>query len=113
VGKLASSGGWYLFLAEHLGKAVPSPVVLGQITPQFVEDRKRYAERNEIPVIQFSHGERQDDRAHHMRQQRPLRDEVLFIAVAPEKAPAFSASQGEGRFLFPRPKTVDGNHYYI
>jgi hypothetical protein len=113
VGKLATSGGLYLFMADHLGKPVPSPVVLGQITQQFVEDLKRYAERNDIPVIQFSHGERKDDRAHRMRQQRPVRDEVLFIGVAQEKAQAFSASKVEGRFLFHRNKTVYVNHYYI
>ena len=32
VGKLATSGGLYMFMSEHLGKPVPSPVVLAQIT---------------------------------------------------------------------------------
>ena len=91
VGKLATSGGLYLFMSEHLGKPVPSPVVLGQITQRLVEELKSYAEQNEIPVIQFQHGERKDDRAHRMRQQRPVRDEVVFIGVAQEKAQAFSA----------------------
>src|SRR3954467_11072916 len=77
VGKLATSGGLYLFLSEHLGKPVPSPGVLGQITQRFVEELKAYAERNDIPVIQFDHGERKDDRASRMRQQRPVRDEVV------------------------------------
>ncbi len=106
VGKLATSGGLYLFMSEHLGKPVPSPVVLGQITQRFVEELKSYAEQNEIPVIQFQHGERKDDRAHRMRQQRPVRDEVVFIGVAQEKAQAFSARKVDGRFLFHRDKTV-------
>ena len=113
VGKLATSGGLYLFMSEHLGKPVPSPVVLGQITQRLVEELKSYAEQNEIPVIQFQHGERKDDRAHRMRQQRPVRDEVVFIGVAQEKAQAFSARKVDGRFLFHRDKTVYVNHYYI
>jgi hypothetical protein len=113
VGKLATSGGLYLFMSEHLGKPVPSPVVLGQITQRFVEELKTYAERNDIPVIQFEHGERKDDRAHRMRQRRRVRDDVVFIGVAQEKAQAFSARKVAGRFLFNRDKTVYVNHYYI
>jgi len=41
-----------------------------------------------------------------MRQQRPVRDEVVFIGVAQEKAQAFSARKVDGRFLFNRDKTV-------
>jgi hypothetical protein len=106
VGKLATSGGLYLFLSEHLGKPVPSPVVLAQITQRFVEELKSYAEQNAIPVIQFEHGERKEDRANRLRQQRPVRDEVVFLGVAQEKAQAFSARKGDGRFLFNRDKTV-------
>src|SRR3954469_10345600 len=53
VGKLATSGGLYMFMSEHLGKPVPSPVVLAQITQRFVEELKSYPEQNDIPVIQF------------------------------------------------------------
>ena len=48
-----------------------------------------------------------------MRQQRPVRDEVVFIGVAREKAQAFSARKVDGRFLFNRDKTVYVNHYDI
>jgi len=113
VGKLATSGGLYLLLSEPWGKPVPSPVVLGQITQRFVEERKGYAERNNIPVIQFEHGARKDDRAHRLRQQRRVRDDVAFMGLAPEKAQAFSARKVDGRFWFHRDKTVYVNHYYL
>ncbi|HEX6878815.1 MAG TPA: hypothetical protein VF135_00495 [Terriglobales bacterium] len=113
VGRLATSGGLYLFMAEHLGKPVPSPVVLGQITQRFVEELKCYAERNDIPMIQFEHGERKDERANRMRQRRPVRDDIVFIGVAQEKAQAFSARKVDGRFLFSRNKSVYVNHYYV
>ena len=103
----------WTFMSEHLGKPVPSPVVLAQITQRFVEELKSYAEQNEIPMIQFQHGERKDDRANRIRKQRPVRDEVVFIGVAQEKAQAFSARKVDGRFLFNRDKTVYVNHYYI
>ena len=92
---------------------MPSPVVLGQITQRFVEELKAYAERNDIPVIQFEHGERKDERANRMRHRRPVRDDVVFIGVAQEKAQAFSARKVDGRFLFSRDKTVYVNHYYV
>jgi hypothetical protein len=38
-------------------------VVLGQITQRFVGELKQYAERRNIPVPQFEHGERRDERA--------------------------------------------------
>ena len=32
IGKLATSGGLVTFMREQLGKPIPSPVVLGQVT---------------------------------------------------------------------------------
>ena len=34
---LATGGGLIRFLTEHLGKPIPSPVLLGQITQSWVE----------------------------------------------------------------------------
>jgi hypothetical protein len=44
-----------------LGKPIPSPVVLGQVTEKFREAVKAEVERQQIPVYQFQHGERKDD----------------------------------------------------
>jgi hypothetical protein len=113
VGKLATSGGLCGFLGEHLGKPVPSPALLGQITQRFVAELKQYAEQRGIPIVHFEHGERKDERAKRLRQQRPVRDEVVFIGVAQEKAQAFSGKKIEGRFEFNRDKSVYVNHYYF
>ena len=114
VGKLATSGGLYRLLSGPWGQPVPSPaVVLGQITQRFVEEWKGYAERNHIPVIPCEHGARKDDRAHRLRQQRRVRDDVVFLGLAPEKAPAFCARKVEGRFWFHRDQTVSVNHSYL
>lgn len=113
VGKLATSGGLCGFLGEHLGKPVPSPALLGQITQRFVAELKQYAEQRGIPIVHFEHRERKDERANRLRQQRRVRDEVVFIGVAQEKAQAFSGKKIEGRFEFNRDKSVYVNHYYF
>jgi hypothetical protein len=96
-----------------LEKPVPSPVVLGQVSERFREAVKAPAEREHIPVYQFQHKERKDDSAHHFRRQRPVRDEIVFIGVAQEKAQAFHGKKVNGQFEFNRDKTVYVNHYYF
>jgi hypothetical protein len=55
IGPLATSGGLVAFMREQLGKPIPSPVVLGQVTEKFREAVKEMAERERIPVYQFDH----------------------------------------------------------
>src|SRR3954468_5062439 len=113
IGKLATGPGLVFFMREQLGKPVASPVVLGQISEKFREAVKALAEREEIPVYQFRHKERKDDIAHHFRRQRQVRDEIVFIGVAQEKAQAFNGKKVNGQFEFNRDKTVYVNHYYF
>jgi hypothetical protein len=113
VSKLATGGGLIGFLSGHLGKPIPSPALLGQITQRFAAELKAWAEQHQIPIIHFERGERKDDGANRMRQKRGVRDGVVFIGVAQEKAQAFSGKKVEGRFEYERDKTVYVNHYYV
>jgi hypothetical protein len=113
IGPLATSGGLVTFMREQLGKPVPSPVVLGQVTEKFRESVKTMAEREHIPIYQFDHKERKDDVANRIRQQRDVHDGVVFIGVAQEKAQAFQGKKIDGQFQFTRDKTVYVNHYYF
>src|SRR5438874_1568321 len=113
IGSLATSGGLVTFLREQLGKPIPSPVVLGQITEKFREAVKRLAEREQIPLYQFDHRERKDDVANRFRKQRGVRDGIVFIGVAQEKAQAWNGRKVNGQFEFTRDKTVYVNHYYF
>ena len=113
VAGMARGGGLHNFLRHHLGKPVPSPAVLGQISQRFVEQLRRYAEQQEIPMVRFQRGQRKDDVAQRMRQERGVRDEVVFIGVAQEKALTFSGRQQQGHFDFQRDKSVYVNHYYF
>jgi hypothetical protein len=76
-------------LREQLGKPIPSPVVLGQVTEKFREAVKEMAGQQRIPLRQFDHKERKDDVANQIRQQRGVKDGIVFIGVAQEKAQAF------------------------
>src|SRR5882757_3076331 len=113
IGKLATGPGLMMFMRGQLGKPVPSPVVLGQITEKFRESVKALAERERIPIYQFDHKERKDDVANRFRQQRGIRDGIVFIGVAQEKAQAFQGKKVDGSFQFTRDKTVYVNHYYF
>jgi hypothetical protein len=113
IGPLATSGGLVAFMREQLGKPIPSPVVLGQVTERFREAVKAMAERQQIPVHQFDHKERKDDVANGIRRQRQVRDGVVFIGVAQEKTQAFQGKKIDGQFQYTRDKTIYVNHYYF
>jgi hypothetical protein len=76
---LATPAGLTTFLREHLGKPIPSPAVLGQITSKFRDSVQAFALEKEIPLIKFASGERKDDRANQLRRQRGVRGDVVFI----------------------------------
>ena len=113
IGKLATGGGLTWFMRGQLGKPVPSPAVLGQMSERFREAVKTQAERDHIPIYQFDHKEKKDAIANEIRRQRPVRDEIVFIGVAQEKAKAFNGKKVNGQFEFNRDKTVYVNHYYF
>jgi hypothetical protein len=113
IGPLATPGGLVTFMREQLGKPIPSPVVLGQVTEKFREAVKAQAEQKQIPIYQFQHKERKDTIANDFRRRRAVRDEIVFIGVAQEKTQAFSGNKINGQFQFDRNKTVFVNHYYF
>jgi hypothetical protein len=67
-------------MREQLGKPIPLPVVLGQVTETFREDVKAMAAREQIPICAFNHKERKDDVANRIRQERGVRDGVVLLA---------------------------------
>src|SRR5258708_39370373 len=113
IGTLATGSGLGFFMRDQLGKPIPSPVVLGQISEKFCEAVKALAEQEGVPVYQFRHKERKDDIANSFRRRRKVRDAIVFIGVAQEKAQAFNSKKVNGQFQFDRDKTVYVNHYYF
>lgn len=116
VPALATPGGLVTFIREHLGRPIPSPVVLGRVTADFRDRVKTFAAASGIPWHEFRHKERKDDTANRFRQKRGVRADVVFIGVAQEKTKSFSGKPVSGRpgwFEFDRDKTVYVNHYYF
>lgn len=117
VPKLQTGGQLVTFMIERLAKPIPSPSLLGKITQGFVAAVKQFATQNGIPVVKFEHKQRKDDIANDLRARRPVRDEVVFIGVAQEKAMAFSGlkrdKKGYVGFDYQRDKSVYVNHYYF
>lgn len=113
--RLATGAQLVTFLREQLGKPIPSPVLLGQITQGFVSRVKKFSEQKKIPLIAFERYKqrKKDAVANELRQERPVRDEVVFIGVAQEKAKTFSARKVGSYFHYERDKTVCVNHYYF
>src|SRR5215468_2034976 len=113
LSSLATGGGLIRFLTEHLGKPIPSPALLGQITQRWVGAVKAWASGQGIPLVHFEHGDRKDEVANRWRQQRGVRDQVVFLGVAQEKAQTFSGRKEGSTFHYDRDKTVYVNHYYF
>src|SRR5256885_15479345 len=58
IGRVATAGGLVMFMRDQLGKPIPSPVVLGQITEKFRKEGRDLAGREEVPVPPFTHKEK-------------------------------------------------------
>jgi hypothetical protein len=116
VPKLQYGAGLVSFLSQHRGQPIASPALLGQITGQFVAAVRDFARHHDIPLFPFRRKESKDQCAHQLRARRAVRDAVVFIGVAQEKAYAFSARRLPGkpvRFEFTRNKSVIPNYYYF
>ena len=116
VAQLQHGAGLVQFLCQHRGQVIASPALLGQITGKFVAGVRDFAKREDIPLFTFERKESKDRRAQQMRAERPVRDAVVFIGVAQEKAYAFSARRLPGKrvvFEFMRNKSVIPNYYYF
>jgi hypothetical protein len=114
VGNLATGGQLKWFLNQQMKKPYASPALLGQMREDFVGRLKEYAEQRSIPLVHFKHGEDKEEMAKRLRQKRGVRDEVVFIGVAQEKAVTFTGKKVEGEFQFnrDRDKPVYVNYYY-
>jgi len=116
VPNLQHGAGLVRFLSVQRGHPIASPALLGQISGKFVAEVRAFAQREDIPLFHFQRKESKDRCAQQLRAQRPVRDAVVFIGIAQEKAYAFSARRLPGKravFEFMRNKSVIPNYYYF
>jgi len=118
VPRLQSSGGVVTFL-EHRGQTIPSPALFGKITEAFKHGLRAWCDREGIPWLEFTKGERKDDVVQPYRERftaTGATEGVVLVGVAQEKAAAWRATkQVTGRavhFTYAR-TTVYVNHYYV
>ena len=86
IGKLATGPGLSMFMRGQLGKPVPSPVVLGQVSEKFRQAVKALAERE---AYQFTSSAIKNGRTTSptiSARSGAVRDGIVFIGVAQEKA---------------------------
>lgn len=114
VPRLQSAGGVISFL-WHRGQKIPSPAVFGQITQAFKEGIRAWAERNNIPWIEFAKGERKDDVVQRYRE-KFTGDGVVLVGVAQERAKAWRGTKevrGQHLHFAYGWTSVCVTHYYI
>lgn len=116
IPRLQRSGGLVHFMEKQRGQIIGSPVVLGEITRNFVAEMEAFAAANDIPLIRFEQGQRKDDVAAGYRRQFKGDEGVVFIGSAQEKVYAFKAHKDQKgkavRFDFSR-QSVYVKVYYI
>src|SRR5215210_5007588 len=116
VPTLQTSGQLVTFLTQHRGQAIPSPVLLQQMSEAFVGAVHTLAATQHIPIIHFEHGVRKDDVAAEQRAHFTGTEGVVFIGIAQEKAHAFRASKRTNGqvvdFQYAR-QSVYVNYYYF
>ena len=113
VPSLQTPQGLVSFMRAHLGKPVPSPALLGRMTSSFCNAVELFIAQNDIPLVRFERRQRKDDVANAIRTERKIRDGVVFVGVAQEKASAFKGRKvGPYEFDYTR-ADVFVKHYYF
>ena len=115
--KLQTSGGLCYFLRDYLGHPIPSPALLQLRHDAFVAAVERFAAQHDVPLIHFDPRARKDDVVAEYRRAFTVRDGVVVIGVAQEKARSFKAQKrptagGSVTFDFSR-QWVHVKHYYF
>ena len=118
IASLQTGAGVVRFLVDHLKFPVASPALLGQLSKDYIARVEAYIQKHQLPVVPFEKRQRKDTIAQKLRRQRPVRDAVVFVGTAQEKASGFKATKdtttrpGQLRFHYSR-QAVFVKHYYF
>jgi hypothetical protein len=118
VPRLQCAYGAVSFFRDHRGQPVASSALMSPISRRFVAELDRFIARHRLPVVLFRKGQRKDDvMAERLRAFR-LKEGVVFVGKAQEKAPVFRTEKRHSpRTGRPYPWIVKStamvNHYYI
>jgi hypothetical protein len=102
------------FLLKHLQKPIPSPALFRQLTQNFRHAVEQFAKEQNVPLRQFTKGERKDDVAAEYRKRFSKPEGVYLIGTAQEKASAFYGRQeGLSWHYSRRPVFVTQYYFYL
>jgi len=118
VPRLQCAYGGVNFFRDHRGQPLASSALMSPMSRRFVAELDRFIVRHRLPVVLFRKGQRKDDVMIERLRDFPLKEGVVFVGKAQEKAPVFRTekrrSPHSGR---PYPWIVKStamvNHYYI
>ena len=118
VPRLQCAYGAVGFFRDHRGQPLASAALMSPMSRRFVAELERFIARHRLPVVLFRKGQRKDDVMAERLRHFPLKEGVVFVGKAQEKAPIFRTekrhSPHSGR---PYPWIVKStamvNHYYI
>jgi hypothetical protein len=118
VPRLQCTYGAVSFFRDHRGQPLASSALMSPMSRRFVAALDRFIARHQLPVVLFRKGRRKDDVMVERLRDFQLKEGVVFVGKAQEKAPVFRTekrnSPHSGR---PYPWIVKStaivNHYYI
>jgi hypothetical protein len=118
VPKLQFVGGVVSFLRQHRGHQFASSALLEPISRAFVEDLRRFARDQGVPLIDFAKGQRKDDVAHEFLAGFEGEEGVLFIGRAQERTSVFRTEKRRNpvtgaTYPWIVRSTAMVNHFYV
>jgi hypothetical protein len=117
VPRLQCAYGAASFFRDHRGQPLASSALMGQMSRRFVVELDRCIARRQLPVVLFRKGQRKDDVMIEYLRQFQLKEGVVFVGKAQEKASVFRTEKrhsSSGRaYPWIVKSTAMVNHYYI
>lgn len=110
-------GGMIRFVKGQLGMSMPSTAAVSGMREAFVRAIDAFVEREGVPVVEFTRGQRKDDVAQEHLARFRNREGVLFVGKAQEKANVFRTAKRRTSSGKAYPWIYRGtampNHYYF
>ena len=117
VPRLQCAYGAVSFFRDHRGQPLASSALMGQMSRRFVVELDRFIARRQLPVVLFRKGQRKDDVMIEYLRQFQLKEGVVFVGKAQEKASVFRTEKRYSSSGRAYPWIVKSmamvNHYYI
>jgi hypothetical protein len=118
VPRLQCASGAMSFFRDYRGQPLASSALMSPMSRRFVAELDRFVARHRLPVVLFRKGQRKEDVMVERLRQFQLKEGVVFVGKAQEKAPVFRTEKRHSPYSgWPYPwivkSTATVNHYCI